>query len=157
MGSEMCIRDSSGTDGDINQVNVQNRVSLAEPRLPSEVKQSGVVVDKASTSTLLVYNFTNEDPSQIDYSVETISGYLDQNLTDSIKRVTGVGSVTYYGNRELAIRIWLDPSKLAAMELTSTDVVNAISSQNRLVPAGKVGGAPAPDDQQYTFLSLIHI
>ena len=142
---------NSGTDGDINQVNVQNRVSLAEPRLPSEVKQSGVVVDKASTSTLLVYNFTNEDPSQIDYSVETISGYLDQNLTDSIKRVTGVGSVTYYGNRELAIRIWLDPSKLAAMELTSTDVVNAISSQNRLVPAGKVGGAPAPDDQQYTF------
>ena len=96
---------NSGTDGDINQVNVQNRVSLAEPRLPSEVKQSGVVVDKASTSTLLVYNFTNEDPSQIDYSVETISGYLDQNLTDSIKRVTGVGSVTYYGNRELAIRI----------------------------------------------------
>ena len=56
---------NSGTDGDINQVNVQNRVSLAEPRLPSEVKQSGVVVDKASTSTLLVYNFTNEDPSKI--------------------------------------------------------------------------------------------
>ena len=142
---------NSGTDGDINQVNVQNRVSLAEPRLPSEVKQSGVVVDKASTSTLLVYNFTNEDPSKIDYSVETISGYLDQNLTDSIKRVTGVGSVTYYGNRELAIRIWLDPNKLAAMELTSSDVVNAIRSQNRLVPSGKVGGAPAPDDQQFTF------
>ena len=58
----------------------------------------------------------SEDPSKIDYSVETISGYLDQNLTDSIKRVTGVGSVTYYGNRELAIRIWLDPNKLAAME-----------------------------------------
>ena len=99
---------NSGTDGNINQVNVQNRVALAEPQLPAEVKQSGVTVDKSSTSTLLVYNFTNADPDEINYSVETISGYLDQNLTDNIKRVPGVGSLTYYGNRKLAFRLWLD-------------------------------------------------
>ena len=115
------------------------------------MKQSGVTVDKSSTSTLLVYNFTNADPDEINYSVETISGYLDQNLTDNIKRVPGVGSLTYYGNRKLAFRLWLDPNKLASYGLTSTDVVGALKSQNRLVPAGKVGGAPAPDDQIYTF------
>ena len=142
---------NSGTDGNINQVNVQNRVALAEPQLPAEVKQSGVTVDKSSTSTLLVYNFTNENPEEINYSIETISGFLDKNLTDSVKRVPGVGSLTYYGNRKLAFRLWLDPDKLAGYGLTSSDVVGALKSQNRLVPAGKVGGAPAPEEQIYTF------
>ena len=100
---------------------------------------------------MLVYNIVNSDPSKTEYSVETISGYLDKNLTDNIKRVPGVGEVTYFGNRKVAFRLWLDPEKLAANSLTSTDVVQQLQSQNRLVPAGKIGGSPAPKGQQYTF------
>ena len=161
--SSISVSFESGTDGNINQVNVQNRVSLAEPQLPEEVRKSGVTVNKASNSILLVYNFVNEDPSKTEYSVETISGYLDKNLTDNVKRVKGVGDVTYFGNRKIAFRLWLDPEKLTANNLSATDVVQQLKSQNRLVPAGKIGGAPAPEGQEYTFtvqlqgLSLIHI
>ncbi|MEA5421991.1 efflux RND transporter permease subunit [Synechococcus sp. CCY9202] len=149
--SQITVSFASGTDGDINQVNVQNRVSLANPSLPEEVRQAGVVVNKASNSILLVYNFVSEDPAKITYSVETISGLLDQNLTDSIKRVPGVGDLTYFGERKLAFRLWLDPDKLTAFSLTSNDVVAALSSQNRLVPSGSVGGEPAPKGQEFTF------
>ena len=149
--SSISVSFNSGTDGNINQVNVQNRVSLAEPQLPEEVRKAGVTVNKASNSILLVYNFVNSDPSKTEYSVETISGYLDKNLTDNIKRVPGVGEVTYFGNRKVAFRLWLDPDKLAANGLTPTDVVSQLQSQNRLVPAGKVGGAPAPKGQEFTF------
>lgn len=149
--SSISVSFDSGTDGNINQVNVQNRVSLAEPQLPEEVRKSGVTVNKASNSILLVYNFVNEDPAKTEYSVETISGYLDKNLTDNVKRVKGVGDVTYFGNRKIAFRLWLDPEKLTANNLTATDVVNQLRSQNRLLPAGKIGGAPAPEGQEYTF------
>ena len=141
---------ASGSDGDINQVNVQNRVALAQPSLPEEVRQSGITVNQASNSILLVYNFTSEDPNSL-YSLETISGLLDQNLTDAIRRVPGVGDLQYFGNRQLAFRLWLDPARLAANKLTASDVVQALRSQNRLVPVGQIGGAPAPAGQQYTF------
>ena len=149
--SSISVSFNSGTDGNINQVNVQNRVALAEPQLPEEVRKAGVTVNKASNSILLVYNFVNADPQKTEYSVETISGYLDKNLTDNIKRVPGVGEVTYFGNRKIAFRLWLDPDRLAANGLTSSDVVRQLQSQNRLVPAGKVGGAPAPKGQEFTF------
>ncbi|WP_413441292.1 efflux RND transporter permease subunit [Synechococcus sp. MIT S1220] len=149
--SSISVSFNSGTDANINQVNVQNRVALAEPQLPEEVRKSGVTVNKSSTSALLVYNFINKDPSQVEYSVETISGYLDKNLTDNIKRVQGVGDVVYFGNRKIAFRLWLDPEKLAANGISSNDVVTQLRSQNRLVPAGKIGGAPAPKGQEFTF------
>ncbi|NDD70047.1 MAG: hypothetical protein EBZ29_11950, partial [Synechococcaceae bacterium WB9_4xC_028] len=98
--SSISVAFNSGTDGDINQVNVQNRVALAEPQLPEEVRKAGVSVNKASNSILLVYNFGSEDPEQVVYSPETISGLLDLNLTDAIKRVKGVGDLTYFGNRK---------------------------------------------------------
>ncbi|MCT0219255.1 efflux RND transporter permease subunit [Synechococcus sp. CS-1329] len=148
--SAITVSFASGTDGDINQVNVQNRVALAQPQLPEEVRQSGVVVNKASNSILLVYNFGSEDAAN-PYSTEFISGLLDQNLTDRIKRVKGVGNIAYAGNRQLAFRLWLDPDRLAANKLSSSDVVTALRSQSRLVPAGQVGGEPAPDGQQFTF------
>jgi HAE1 family hydrophobic/amphiphilic exporter-1 len=147
--SNITVFFASGSNRDINQVNVQNRVSLAQPRLPEEVRQAGVTVNQASTSILLVVNFSSEDAAN-PYSVETISGLLDQNLTDAIRRVPGVGSLTYFGNRELAYRLWLDPARLTANGLSADDVVTAVRSQNRLVPAGQIGGAPAPPDQQYT-------
>ncbi len=148
--SAITVSFASGTDGDINQVNVQNRVALAQPQLPEEVRQSGVVVNKASSSILLVYNFGSTDPENA-YSTEFISGLLDQNLTDKIKRVKGVGNISYAGNRQLAFRLWLDPDRLVANRLSSADVVDALRSQSRLVPAGRVGGEPAPEGQQYTF------
>ncbi|KEF41874.1 MAG: RND transporter [Cyanobium sp. CACIAM 14] len=148
--SSITVAFASGSDKNINQVNVQNRVGLAEPQLPEEVRQSGVTVNKASTSILLVYIFGSFDPTN-PYSVETISGLLDQGLTDEIKRVEGVGDVTYFGNRKLAIRLWLNPVSLAVNGLTASDVVEALTSQNRLVPAGQIGGSPAGAEQQYTF------
>ena len=148
--SSIRVTFASGSDGDINQVNVQNRVALAQPSLPEEVRQSGITVNQASNSILLVYNFTSEDPNSL-YSLETISGLLDQNLTDAIRRVPGVGDLQYFGNRQLAFRLWLDPGRLVANKLTASDVVQALRSQNRLVPVGQIGGAPAPPGQQYTF------
>ncbi len=145
---------ASGSNGDINQVNVQNRVALAQPSLPEEVRQSGITVNQASNSILLVYNFTSEDPNQL-YSLETISGLLDQNLTDAIRRVPGVGELQYFGNRQLAFRLWLDPVRLAANKLTASDVVQALRSQNRLVPVGQIGGAPAPPGQQFTLTVVL--
>ena len=147
--SRITVSFASGSDGDINQVNVQNRVARAEARLPEAVRQTGVTVNKASTSILLVYTFSSEDPAN-PYSLETISSLLDQNLTDAIRRVPGVGDLTYFGNRELAYRLWLDPDKLTANNLTAADVTKALRSQNRLVPAGTIGAAPAPKDQAYT-------
>ena len=127
--SSISVSFNSGTDANINQVNVQNRVALAEPQLPEEVRKSGVTVNKSSTSALLVYNFINRDPSQVEYSVETISGYLDKNLTDNIKRVQGVGDVVYFGNRKIAFRLWLDPEKLAANGISSNDVTQLAQSE----------------------------
>ena len=147
--SAITVTFANGSDGDINQVNVQNRVALAQPSLPEEVRQSGITVNQASNSILLVYNFTSEDSKQL-YSLETISGLLDQNLTDAIRRVPGVGELQYFGNRQLAFRLWLDPVRLAANKLTASDVVQALRSQNRLVPVGQIGGAPAPPGQRYT-------
>ena len=148
--SAISIAFASGTDGAINQVNVQNRVALAEPQLPTEVRQSGVTVSQASNSILLVYNLVSTDPAR-PYSVETLSGKLDQGLTDQVRRVRGVGEITYFGNRRLAIRVWLDPDRLTQQKLSAADVVAALQSQNRLVPAGRIGGAPAPPGQPYTF------
>ncbi|MEB3305594.1 MAG: efflux RND transporter permease subunit, partial [Cyanobacteriota bacterium] len=147
--SAITVTFANGSSGDINQVNVQNRVALAQPSLPEEVRQSGITVNQASNSILLVYNFTSEDPKQL-YSLETLSGLLDQNLTDAIRRVPGVGDLQYFGNRQLAFRLWLDPVRLAANKLTASDVVQALRSQNRLVPVGQIGGAPAPPGQRYT-------
>ena len=148
--SAITVSFASGTNGDINQVNVQNRVALAEPQLPAEVRQAGVTVSKASNSILLVYNLVSRDAAD-PFSVETLSGELDQGLTDQLKRVRGVGDVVYFGNRKLAVRVWLDPDRLAQANLSAADVVTALQSQNRLVPAGRVGGAPAPEGQPYTF------
>jgi HAE1 family hydrophobic/amphiphilic exporter-1 len=148
--SSIKVTFTSGSNGDINQVNVQNRVALAQPSLPEEVRQSGITVDQASSSMLLVYNFTSDDKAN-PYSVETISGLLDQNLTDALRRVPGVGQLQYFGNRQLAFRLWLDPSRLTANKLTAADVVAALRSQNRLVPVGQIGAAPAPPGQSYTF------
>jgi hydrophobe/amphiphile efflux-1 (HAE1) family protein len=133
------------------QVNVQNRVGLAEPQLPDAVKQTGVVVDKASPNILLAYAFYSDKDAQGKplYDPIFISNYLDLFITDEIKRIFGVGSITIYGDRQYAMRIWLDPNKLAARSLTASDVVQVVQQQNLQVGAGRIGQEPSPPDQQY--------
>lgn len=139
---------STGTDKNINQVNVQNRVAQTEPLLPDAVKQTGVTVKAASTSILLVYGFNAENNR---YDQNFISNYVDLYITDALKRVPGVGDVFVLGERKYAMRLWLDPNALAARDLTALDVANALKSQNIQVGVGSVGGQPGPQDQSYTF------
>jgi hydrophobe/amphiphile efflux-1 (HAE1) family protein len=133
------------------QVNVQNRVGLAEPRLPDVVKQTGVKVDKASPNILLAYAFYSDKDAEgkAIYDPIFISNYVDLNITDEIKRIFGVGSITIFGERKYAMRIWLDPDKLAARNLTASDVVQTVQQQNLQVGSGRIGQEPSPPDQQY--------
>jgi hydrophobe/amphiphile efflux-1 (HAE1) family protein len=133
------------------QVNVQNRVGLAEPQLPDAVKQTGVVVDKASPNILLAYAFYSDKDAQGKplYDPIFISNYLDLFITDEIKRIFGVGSVSIFGERQYAMRIWLDPDKLVARSLTASDVVQVVQQQNLQVGAGRLGQEPSISEQQF--------
>jgi hydrophobe/amphiphile efflux-1 (HAE1) family protein len=141
------------TDIDRNQaqVNVQNRVSLAEPRLPDSVKQTGVKVDKASPNILLAYAFYSDKDEQGKsiYDPVFVSNYVDLYITDEIKRIFGVGSITVFGERKYAMRIWLNPDRLAARGLTASDVVQTIQGQNVQVGAGRIGQEPSLPEQQF--------
>ncbi|MEM1366464.1 MAG: efflux RND transporter permease subunit [Cyanobacteria bacterium P01_H01_bin.15] len=138
-------------DRNTAQVNVQNRVAQAESQLPEAVRQTGVTTEKASPNILLALAFYSEldDNGEPIYSTEFISNYADLFIFDELKRSPGVGSLTVFGERKYAMRIWLDPESLAARDLTASDVVNAISEQNIQVGAGKIGGAPVPAGQEY--------
>jgi HAE1 family hydrophobic/amphiphilic exporter-1 len=136
----------SGRDVDLAQVDVQNKVSIAEPSLPDAVKQRGVSVEASSTSILVVYNFY---PENGEYNNLFIQNYLDLFVVDELKRVEGVGDITLFGGGEYAMRLWLDPDALASRSLTAIDVINALREQNIQVGAGAVGAQPALADQPY--------
>lgn len=135
---------AAGTDPDIAQVQVQNKLKLAEPRLPEVVRQQGISVEKASSSFLMVMAFVSTDGrlSKLD-----LSDFISSELAEPIGRVTGVGSVQVFGS-EYAMRIWLDPSALTNYGLTVADVSAAIEAQNAQVTAGQLGGLPAVEGQQ---------
>ncbi|MGF1490806.1 MAG: efflux RND transporter permease subunit [Prochloraceae cyanobacterium] len=137
---------NASRDKDLAQVDVQNRVARAEPRLPQSVQQLGVTVEAQSPSLLLVYRFYAENEA---YDDLFLSNYVDLFVIDEIRRVNGVGSVQIFGERTYAMRLWLDPDALAARNLTATDVTNAIREQNIQVAAGSIGGQPAPENQAY--------
>lgn len=138
-----------GTDPDIATVNIQNRVSLAEPLLPSEVKQTGVSVAKRSSALLLGVALVSEDPS---ITAPTLTNYARTTLMDQLKRVPGVGDASVFGANEFAMRVVLDTDRLAAFSLVPADVANAIKSQNLQAAIGRIGGQPMTDDptQQLT-------
>jgi hydrophobic/amphiphilic exporter-1 (mainly G- bacteria), HAE1 family len=136
------------TDRDIAQVNVQNRVALAEPQLPSSVQQTGVTVQKSSPDLLLATSFYAENG---EYDDLFLSNYLDIYVLDQIKRVEGVGQAVIFGERKFAMRLWLDPNALAARNLGADAVVDALEEQNIQVGAGKIGQQPAADDQRFEF------
>ncbi|MFP5513826.1 MAG: efflux RND transporter permease subunit [Alphaproteobacteria bacterium] len=129
---------------DIAQVQVQNKLQLATPLLPQEVQQRGIQVSKAGNDFLLVVGFVSSDGR---LSQGDIADYVTSNLQDTLSRVEGVGDITVFGPQH-AMRIWLDPDALNNFALTTTDVSNAVKTQNAQVSAGQLGGAPAVQGQQ---------
>jgi len=139
-----------GTNLDIAQVQVQNRVSVALPQLPAEVQQEGVTVQKASPDITLAIGFYSPDGS---HDGLFISNFVTLQVKDQIARLHGVGSITIFGVRDYSMRLWLDPDRLAARSITVGDVINAVRGQNVEVAAGIVGGPPLPQQSipfQYT-------
>ena len=134
----------SGTDPDIAQVQVQNKLQLATPLLPQEVQQQGISVEKSSSSFLLVAGFVSDDPQT---TQDDISDYVASNVKDTISRLNGVGDVQLFG-AQYAMRIWLDANRLNKYQLTPVDVINQLKIQNDQIAAGQLGGTPALPGQQ---------
>ena len=133
-------------DLDLATVDVQNRVALANSRLPSEVVSRGISVKKQSPDMLLVINLSSPDGSR---DTLFLNNYAKINITDALARVPGVGNVAVFGERDYGMRVWLDPDKLARLGLTSSDVAQAIREQNVQAPAGQIGLPPAPPGQEF--------
>ncbi|EMZ7530040.1 efflux RND transporter permease subunit [Salmonella enterica] len=134
----------SGTDPDIAQVQVQNKLQLATPLLPQEVQQQGISVEKSSSSFLMVAGFVSDNPNT---TQDDISDYVASNIKDSVSRLNGVGDVQLFG-AQYAMRIWLDANLLNKYQLTPVDVINQLKVQNDQIAAGQLGGTPALPGQQ---------
>ncbi|MGB0733525.1 MAG: efflux RND transporter permease subunit, partial [Pontibacterium sp.] len=134
----------AGTDPDIAQVQVQNKLATAEALLPQSVQQQGVTVTKSSRSFLFVIGLVSEDGSMSRYD---LSDYANSTLRDPLSRTQGVGNIRIFGS-QYAMRIWLNPERLNAYGLTPIDVNQAVSNQNTQVSAGQLGGLPAVSGQQ---------
>ncbi|MDU7530660.1 MAG: efflux RND transporter permease subunit, partial [Klebsiella sp.] len=134
----------SGTDPDIAQVQVQNKLQLAMPLLPQEVQQQGIGVEKSSSSFLLVAGFVSDNKK---LSQDDISDYVASNVKDAISRTSGVGDVQLFG-AQYAMRVWLDSNALNKYQLTPLDVINQLKIQNNQIAAGQLGGTPSIPGQQ---------
>ena len=137
-----------GTDLNLAQVLVQNRVALAQPILPSLVQRRGVTVKKKSPSVLMIVNLFSPDDSRDNLY---LSNYATIQLRDELSRLKGIGDITFLGQRDYSMRVWLDPERLSASRLTTDDVVRAIEQQNVQVATGQIGQPPAPKDQVFQF------
>ncbi len=135
-----------GTDPDLNTVNVQNRVSLATPQLPEEIKRQGLTVQKQSSAMLQVIALSS--PTGV-YDGLFLSNYASINVTDTLARVPGVGSVSQFGPLDYSMRIWLSSDRLTALGLTPSDVMTAIQSQNIQAAVGRIGAQPMHSDAQF--------
>jgi multidrug efflux pump len=142
-----------GTNIDMAQVLVQNRVAMAMPTLPDVVKQTGVTTKKKSPNIMLVVNLFSPDGR---YDQLYLSNYATIQIKDELARLEGVGDVQYLGQQDYSMRVWLDPEKLSARNLVTTDVIKAVQEQNVQVAAGQIGQQPAPAGQvfQYTMNTL---
>jgi len=135
-----------GTDLNMAQVLTQNRVSIAEAKLPDEVKRQGVTVKKKSPAILLCVNLISPDNR---YDQLYLSNYATIQVKDALARLPGIGDVSFLGARDYSMRIWLDPEKLSARNMTASDVTKALREQNVQVAAGRLGQAPAPAGQEF--------
>ena len=143
-GVTITLTFQSGTDPDIAQVQVQNKLQLATPLLPQEVQQQGISVEKSSSSYLLVAGFISDNKA---LTQDDISDYVASNVKDAISRVNGVGDTQLFG-AQYAMRIWLDANLLNKYQLTPVDVINQLKIQNNQIAAGQLGGTPAVGNQQ---------
>ncbi len=144
--STITVTFQTGYDLSIAAVDVQNRVASVSGRLPAAVNSAGITITKANSNFVFGAGFYTRDNR---YTNEFISNYLDVYVADALKRVPGVGNVQIFGERKYAMRVWLDPDKLATHGLTATDVVNALAEQNVEVPAGQLGQPPSDSHQSY--------
>jgi HAE1 family hydrophobic/amphiphilic exporter-1 len=137
-----------GSNLDMNNVLTQNRVSQAQPQMPQSVKQYGVTVKKSLAFPLMIISVKSPKGS---YDSSFLSNYSTININDAIARIPGVGQVTLYGGSDYSMRIWLRPDRIGRLGITVPDIVNAISQQNQLTPAGQIGGPPALPGTEYTY------
>ncbi len=137
-----------GTDANQATFNVKNRVDTALPRLPDEVRRTGLIVNKVSNDILLVVMLTDK---QQKYGTLFLSNYGTLNVLDELKRVKGVGEAAIFGAQDYSMRVWLRPDRMAQLGVTTSDVVAALNSQNAQYAAGKIGQDPAPDSQQLVY------
>jgi len=144
--SQITVTFDPSRNKDIAAVDVQNRVSLAEPLLPQPVQQTGVTVSKQSSNILLAMGLYTDNQ---EYDNVFLSNYADLYLVDALQRLNGVSEARIFGERRYAMRLWLDPNRLASRSLTAQDVVNALNEQNLQVGAGQIGQPPTMDGQMY--------
>ncbi len=144
--SQIRVTFTPGYDLDIAAVDVQNRVASVQGRLPAAVNATGITINKASTNFVFGAGFYTRDGR---YSTQFISNYLDVYVKDALKRVPGVGDVMIFGERKYAMRLWLDPVKMAAHDITASDVVGALLEQNVEIPAGQLGQPPSDSKQSF--------
>lgn len=137
-----------GYDLDIATVDVQNKVSMATPQLPSEVKQQGVMVDKQSPSIICFVGVTGDER----YDDKFLSNFVNINILDELRRIPGVGKATNMGEKKYSIRVWLDPDRVKSLGLSPNDIISSIQSQNRQAALGRIGAAPTFKNQQIEFV-----
>jgi HAE1 family hydrophobic/amphiphilic exporter-1 len=138
----------AGTSGDINTVNVQNKVSIAEPKLPTEVKSQGLIVKEKSSNILLVISLYSPDGT---LDPIFLSNYVNLYIRDEIMRISGVADSSTLGAAVYSMRLWLNPDRMASMNLTASDIINTVKQQNVQVSAGSIGEAPCAGDQPFRF------
>src|SRR6266849_5072071 len=134
-----------GTDPDINTVNVQNRAQLATPLLPQEVQRQGLLIRKKSAALLQVISIYSPKNT---HDALFLNNYATINIIDPLARIRGVGQASLFSPLDYSLRLWLDPDRLTAFNLTPADVVAAVQSQNIQAALGRIGGAPTPEHQQ---------
>jgi hydrophobe/amphiphile efflux-1 (HAE1) family protein len=137
-----------GSNQDMDNVLTQNRISQAMPQMPQSVKNYGVTVKKALAFPLLIISLKSPKGT---YDSNFLSNYATINVNDAIARIQGVGQINLFGGSDYAMRIWLRPDKLGRLDMTVSDIVNAISQQNQLSPSGQIGGPPAAPGTEYTY------
>jgi HAE1 family hydrophobic/amphiphilic exporter-1/multidrug efflux pump len=138
-----------GTDVDQATFNVSNQVNIALPRLPEEVRRTGLIIQKRSNDILLVFMLISKEKGK--YDPLYLSNYATLNVLDELKRTKGVGDAIVFGGQDYSMRIWLRPDRMAQLGVTTTDIAAAIRSQNAQYAAGKIGQEPAPADQQLIY------
>ncbi len=137
-----------GTDGDMNTVNVQNRVNWASARLPEEVSRQGIIVKEKSSNMLLVLSLYSPNDT---YNSLWLNNYISLNIKDEIARIPGVGDVQLLGGADYSMRIWVDPDRMASLNMTVDEIINAVKQQNVQVSAGALGDAPIDKSQMFRY------